>query len=235
MLKPILLAAGLLAIAACETGKPYGAGGGGGVNFATGSMLGASVSGEDLRALYPAFVTAIETGSAGEPVSWRGEAASGAVTPGAYMIGNLKADPRALLPLAAAISFSEPLETELGLYALTRNANVRSGPSTDARVLEQLPSGTGVDVVGKVAGKPWMLVAVSGAIRGYIHDSLMIKAPGAELELAGGPTRRAHMCRAFTQSLSVNGRTDRWDGVACDRGEGWRVEAPSENAPQRLY
>ena len=234
MLKRLLLAAGLLAAAACETGKPYGSTGGGGVNFTAGSMLGASVSADDMRALYPAFVTAIETGPAGEPVAWRGAGASGAVTPGAYMIGNLKPDPRALLPLAAALSFSETFETELGLYALTRNANVRSGPSTDAKALDQLPSGTGVDVVGKVSGKPWMLVAVDGAVRGYIHDSLMIRAPGAELTLAGGPTRRAHLCRAFKQSLSVGGRSDQWSGVACDRGDGWRVEAPDENAPQRL-
>lgn len=235
MMKRILLAAGLLAVAACETGKPYGAGGGGRVNFTEGSILGASLSSDDARALYPAFVTAIETGPSGEPVSWRGADASGAVTPGAYLIGNLKPDPKQLLPLSAALSFSEPFETELGLHALTRNANVRSGPSTDAKVIEQLPSGTGVDAVGKVSGKPWMLVAVDGAVRGYVHQSLMVKAPGTELELAGGPTRRAHLCRAFDQSLSVNGRSDRWSGVACDRGEGWRVEPKAENAPQRLY
>lgn len=231
----VLPALALLALAACETGRPYGAGGGGRVDFTEGSMLGASLSGADLQALYPAFVTAVESGASGQAVAWRGPSASGAVTPGAYLVGNLKPDPKTLLPLAAAVSFAEPMETELGLHALTRNANVRAGPSTDARVLEQLPSGTGVEAVGKVSGKPWLLVAVDGAIRGYVHESLTIKAPGTELDLAGGPVRRAHPCRAFDQTMTVGGRADRWSGAACDRGQGWRVEPKDPNAPQRLF
>ncbi|GAB4518195.1 MAG: hypothetical protein Kow00133_03060 [Amphiplicatus sp.] len=220
--------------AACETGSIYGSGGGG-VNFAVGSTLAGALSGRDVEALYPAFVSAMEAGETGNGVSWRGAEASGVVTPGRYLIGNLKSDPSEMLPLGAAVSLADPMEIELGLHALTSNANVRAGPSLEARVLEQLPAGTGVDVVGKVAGKPWMLVALDGQVRGYIHESLMIKAPGAELMLAGGPTRRPHPCRAFEQSLSVDGRTDRWSGVACDRGAGWRVEPAPENAPTRLF
>ncbi|MBB5518269.1 SH3 domain-containing protein [Amphiplicatus metriothermophilus] len=230
----IAAAFGMMSAAACETGSIYGSGGGG-VNFAVGSTLAASLSGRDVEALYPAFVSAMEAGRAGAPVAWRGPNASGEVTPGRYLVGNLRSDPQATLPLGAPISLADPMEIELGLHALTANSNVRAGPSLEARVLEQLPAGTGVDAVGKVAGKPWMLVALDGQIRGYIHESLMIKAPGAELMLAGGPMRRPHPCRAFEQTLSVGGRTDRWSGVACERGAGWRVEPAPENAPTRLF
>lgn len=230
----LLPVAGLVFLAGCEA-TPYGAVGGGRVSFIEGSSLADAVDGRARDALYPAFVTAIETGPAGEPVTWSSGASSGAVTPGAYLIGNLKPDPAALLPLSAALSFNDTFETEQGLYALKGDSNVRTGPSTDTKVLEQLPAGTAVDAVGKVSGKTWFLVAVGGEVRGYVHQSLLIKAPGTELDLAGGPTRRAHLCRGFSQSLSVNGRSDRWSGVACDRGEGWRLEPKDKNAPQRLY
>ena len=79
----------------------------------------------------------------------------------------------------------------MGLYVLTRNSNIRLGPGTDHKIAEVLPSGAGVDVVGRVVDKEWMLVASEGSIRGYVHQNLLIKAPGTELELAGGPNRRA--------------------------------------------
>ena len=234
-MRRMLFAAGALTLlAACES-TPYGAVGGGRVDLASGSMLAGALSPRARDALYAAFVTAVETGPAGAPVAWSEGGASGAVTPEGYFVGNLKPDPSDLLPLGAAISFADALETEQGLHAVKSNANVRSAPTTEAKALEQLPAGTPVDAVGRAAGKPWFLVSAGGAVRGYVHQSLLVKAPGTELDLAGGPTRRAHLCRAFSQTLSVDGRSDRWSGVACDRGQGWRVEPEDPRAPERLY
>jgi hypothetical protein len=202
--------------------------GGGSANYAAGSSLAREMSSRDEAVLARTFVQAVEEGAAGEGAVWSSGNFAGSVTPGAYLVANLKPDDRTMLPVAAPLTFNESYETELGMYALTGKANLRAGPSTGARVLGQLESGTGVDVVGKVSGKPWMLVAIDGEIRGYVHESLMIRAPGDDLTLAGGPTRRAKLCRAFEQRLTLFGRTERWSGVACkDDGE-WRLEGPAQ-------
>lgn len=219
-------AAAFLGAGCASTGPTFG---GGPVNYAAPSSLGAGLGRREVDALYATFTTAVERGPVGEPQVWSAGSYSGAVTPGAYLVGNLKPNPSVLLPVEGRLDLNEAYETDLGLHALTGKANLRAGPSLDAPVLAQLESGTGVDVIGKTVGKPWMLVAIDGVIRGYVHESLMIKAPGSELTLAGGPTRRAHFCRAYSQTLTLFGRTDRWQGVACDRGEGWRLEPGTAN------
>lgn len=230
-----IAAAAVLALAACSTTGPIG-GGGGGVDFALGSTLGASLTRADQRALGEAFGPALQSGAGGAAARWRGPGgAEGAITPGAYYFGNLRSDPRELIPLAGpALSFAFPLEIEQGEQVTTRNANVRSAPQQDAPVLEKLDAGVGVDAVGKVVGQPFYLVAARGKLRGYVHESLLTPAPGAEIALAGGPKRTPHPCRAFSQTLLVGGQSDKWSGFACDRGQGWRPEPRSQGAPAIL-
>ena len=226
----------LTLISACANNPSFGpVGGNSSVNYAASSDLGAALPGREAAALQTAFVDAMDNGSAGQKTSWRGKDASGAVTPGALKVGNLRYDPKQLLDFRPGLKLSRQFETDLGEFVLTRNSNVRYGPSTDDKAVEILPSGTGVDVVGKVIGAPWMLVAVDDTVIGFVYEDLMVRRPGTELELAGGPTRTPLLCREFTQSLTYAGRTDRWSGAACKGDGGWTVLAPDENAPTRLY
>lgn len=227
------LAACAMLAAGCGAGGPY-LGRADSVNFAADSAVGAELSSAEQSALATAFLAAM-TAPPGAAKSWRASAAAGAVTPGDYMIGNLKPDPRTLLPADPGLDLAYAFETELGLHALSGNANLRAGPSTAARVIDVLEGGTAVDAVGKTKGYPFYLIAVGGRVKGYAHESLMKKAPGTELELAGGPTRRAAPCRAFEQTLTRFGRSERWSGAACDRGEGWRLEPRDADAPRSLY
>ncbi|NWG91446.1 MAG: hypothetical protein HXY21_02915 [Parvularculaceae bacterium] len=205
------------------------------VNYASASALGAGLPPGEARSLAPAFVQAVEKGAVGERFDWRGVAASGWVKAREIRVGNLKADPNEAPPVAEGVDLSETYETEQGLYALTRNANVRLGPSTDFPTSEQLLSGTAVVVIGKVVGKPWMLSEVEGRVVGYIHESLMIKAPGTELDLVGGPRREAAHCRAYEQQLSYGGQSDLWAGVACKEGGRWVVKTPPAGEPAKLF
>ena len=217
------------ALSACET-IPFVGGdeADADVNYAAGSPLGAMLSDRDEIALENAFLAAIESS---EAQSWRGPRGAGAVTPAGWSLGNLKPDPTARIPAARPdLDLSPVMETDLGLYALTRNSNVRTGPGTEHAVAQTLPSGAGVDVVGKTVDGDWALVAADGAVRGYIYSKLMIKAPGTELELAGGPRRQAVLCREFVQRLSVRGERDQWQGAACREDGEWRL-APREVKP----
>ncbi|MEO0398036.1 MAG: SH3 domain-containing protein [Pseudomonadota bacterium] len=224
---------GLLALGACATGSGYA--GARGANYAAGSPLGAQLPKSEQRALETSFLQAVSRGAPGERYDWRGKESFGWVKAGAPVLGNVKADRSDRPPYPASLSVSDSLETELGLYALTKNANVRSGPSTDYPVLETLSSGDGVEVVGRVVGKRWMLVQKGDRIVGYVFEGLMIKAPGTELELAGGPTRKPLRCRVFEQRLSYGGRSDRWEGVACLERNAWVLQQRSANVPQYLY
>lgn len=230
------VSAALLAVSlagGCAT-SPYLGDAGPSQNYAEGSPLGLELSGRDRASLQSAFLAAMDGGE-GERFDWQGGAGFGWVKAGARRIGGLKPDPQDRPAYPAGLELDQPLETELGLFALTRNANVRQGPSTDHKVLRMLTAGDAIVGVGKTVGAPWVLSEHDGAVVGYIHDSLMIKAPGTELELAGGPTRRPLACRDFEQRISVGGRSDRWEGVACLENGRWTLQAPPENAPVRLF
>jgi len=222
-MKLTIISLGALALGSCAS-LPMGSLGGESVNFASGSALSYRLAGADREALEAAFLRAMDEGAVEH---WRGRRASGAVTPEGYALANLLEHPAARIALARPeIDLHQIVETELGLYALTRNANVRLGPGTHYPIAEEMRSGDGVDVVGRVTDKPWMLVAVAGAVRGYIHANLMRKAPGTELELAGGPHRRPVLCRGFSQTMTVRGASDAWSGAACKMQTGWRIAAP---------
>jgi hypothetical protein len=225
-----MLAVGAALLASCAS-LPYlgddAATGGG--DFAEGSRLAGDLNGKDRDALRTAFLSAMESGA---PQRWRGGHAVGEVWPESYSIANLRADPAARVPAARGdLNLASTLETELGLHVLTRNSNVRIGPGTEHAIAEVLPSGAGVDVVGKTAGDDWMLIAADGVIRGYVYENLMIKAPGTELELAGGPRREARLCREFRQTVRRYSENDEWTGAACRTGAGWRL-APQERSDE---
>ena len=204
------------------------------VNYASGSILGTKLPEKDQRDLQPVFTQAITNGANGERYDWQGPASFGWVKAKENLLGNLRPNEADRLPYPKGLDLSFNLETEKGLYVLTRNANVRLGPSTDYGVITQLESGTGLDIIGQVENGEWMLAAVNDRIVGYIFAGLMIKAPGTELELAGGPTRKPVACRSFEQRISFQGRSDRWNGVACFEGDEWVLTARPANEPVLL-
>lgn len=192
-------------------------------NYAAGSLLGGELSRSDQAGLARVFEQAVSAGAIGERFDWSGSESFGWVMAGAKVLGDLKPMPASWPEYPAGLHLDESFETEQGLHALTRNANARLGPSTDFPVNQTLEAGVGIVAVGKTVGKPWILAEVDGRIVGYIHESLAIKAPGTELDLAGGPRRRPLECRRWEQRISVRGRSDRWEGVACAAGGRWKL------------
>ena len=216
-----------LALSACSTLPSGGLGGSSHPNYAAGSALGSQLEGRARNQLGDQFLAAMDAQS-GTTHSWRAKGARGVVIPRAHTVSNLKADPYQTLSAPRTLNVDHVVETEQGPYVLTRNSNVRTGPSTNYRALETIDSGTGVEVVGLVIGQPWMLIAVDNQVRGYVHKNLMRKAPGTDLLLAGGPRRRPAKCRRFTQRLEAYGQRDEWHGEACFDGS-WKLvpRAPS--------
>ena len=141
----------------------------GDLSYASGSPVDGRLSGAEHDALAEAFVRAMNEGA---PAQWRGKRAAGVVMPGAYALANLKGDPNFRIPSARAdLDLVHVMETDLGPHVLTRNSNIRTGPGTENMITEVLPSGSGVDVVGRIDGKGWMLIAVNGEVRGYVFET----------------------------------------------------------------
>lgn len=232
---PALIMMGAVWLGACSSMGSLDPFSGDEVNFASGSPVADMLNNADKQALAAAVRQAMDTGTA---QSWRGRRAVGAVTPGGYAIANLKADPAMRIDAARGdFDLAHVVETDLGLYVLTRNSNIRTGPGTNNKAAEVLPSGSGVDVVGRVRDKNWMLVSANGSVRGYVFGDLLIKAPGSELELAGGPMRKPILCRKFIQRINIYSERHEWEGAACNDGTGWRPAReplPDENAPEEL-
>ncbi|MGF1545380.1 MAG: SH3 domain-containing protein [Parvularculaceae bacterium] len=231
------LAALALAAAGCASDGPAARAS---VNYAAGSALGAALGEADSAARTPVFVAAREAGAAGERFEWRGVDGFGWVRPGPLRLGGVAPNPDDRPVLTEGVRLDVALEPASGPHALTRNANVRGGPSTDDRILDTLSSGDGVDVLARVSAAPWRLVAREGVVVGYIHENLMTRAPGTEdeagLGLAGAPALSPRGCRSFEQRVYLSGRTDRWDGVACkDAAGAWSVAPRPEGAPTRLF
>ena len=201
-------------------------------NYAEGQIVDNQLSGADRAALERAVNAALQTGAS---QSWSGKRATGAVTVGTYSIAGLEGDPYGRTPAARGdLILTHAVETDLGQYVLTRNTNVRIGPGTDNKIAEVLDSGSGVDVVGRVTDRNWMLIAVNGTVRGYVFGDLLIKAPGTELELAGGPVRRLLPCRELSHRVNVYSTREEWDGAACNEGLGWTPAPRGRNRPSNL-
>lgn len=229
----IAVAAGLLG--ACETLSGIEGLGGGGQNYAAGQPLGERLNGGDREALSAAFVAAMDGDG---QQNWRGRRANGAVIGAGYALAGLRADPDTRLDAARGdLDLAVRVETELGGHVLTRNSNIRIAPDPKAKIAEVLPAGSGVDVVGGVKGRNWRLVAVDNVVRGYVYGDLLVKAPGTELELAGGPVRKPVLCRKFRQRIVAGGERAEWEGAACNDGTGWRLArepGADESAPEML-
>ncbi len=53
------------------------------------------------------------------------------------------------------------------------NVNLRAGPSTNTAVIGSLSKGEVVHAIGKVRGRPWVMIGKNDIAMGYVHDSLV--------------------------------------------------------------
>jgi uncharacterized protein YgiM (DUF1202 family) len=76
---------------------------------------------------------------------------------------------------APATRAPQPVYTSPSGQTLTalRNANVRSGPSTDTAIVGRLPQGSTVRRLGEAANGGWLLVDIDGRRTGYVYAPLL--------------------------------------------------------------
>ena len=77
---------------------------------------------------------------------------------------------------------------EKGTFLVTKRANVRVGPMTDSKKLEELKSGEEVQVVGRAKkGAGWMAIQKNGTDYGFVYEPILLpKIDGSLKESISG-------------------------------------------------
>lgn len=139
--------------------------------------------------------------------------------------------------LKAKVQDVPPLDFIGAPYAATGKVNVRGGPGTDYVVVDNLARSQRVEVVGKVRGKPWYLIAQNGVGSGFVHQSLLRPlrdaAPepmltGVSALLTPGVEQKDvsanRTCRVIEQEVRLaSGEVLTEEVRACNGPNGWEI------------
>lgn len=104
------------------------------------------------------------------------------------------------LPLIVSVLGHDVLPKK-GLFEVTKDVNVRSGPGTEFERASNLKAGDRVRAVGKTEDGEWTAVSKDGATLGFIHTALLMTVVDGKL------------AEPFYGSFMS---TDKVGGVACD-------------------
>lgn len=145
-----------------------------------------SIKGSNAASDYQAYLDTFPAGCYAALARIRAKAAPGPA-PGPGPSASPVPPPPPPAPRPPAAVEIEPQNRE---SFITRTANVREAPSTDADKVETLAPGTGVTVTGKVRGADWFRVARDGRDIGYVFGPLLAEfgepaRPGQPLPQVG--------------------------------------------------
>ena len=164
---------------------------GGALGAAAGSALGCKLQKNDQAKAETAMEDAL---AKGENQTWKSDetGASGKVevTDGATASG------LANLKLARGVDPADGYAKVGKAYVSTTNANVRSAPNLNGKLVGRLATGARVWVPASVEGAPWYLISDNGVGQGYVSNALL---KPATVQTA------ANSCKIVKQTIDVPG------------------------------
>ena len=124
------------------------------------------------------------------------------------------------LRFAKGVEPASAYESASGLYTAPKTVNIRARPTTSAPVVGKLNGGQSFDALARVSGTPWLLAGRNGQAIGYVSDTVVRPAGGAQY--AGGNS----VCRTFEQTIRTsNGAPETSRHTACKGADGqWVVQ-----------
>jgi uncharacterized protein YgiM (DUF1202 family) len=181
---------------------------GGVLGAAGGSILGCKLQKNDRAKAERALENAVATN---QSQSWENPetGASGRVEVGQVASGAALSD----IKFANGVEPAGGYDRVNGAFVSTTSANIRSAPTTDAKIIGKLASGQNVWVPASVSGSPWMLISSGGVGQGYVSSALLKRAA---INTAAG-------CKSIRQTVSTaNGTTESENLQACkDKNGQW--------------
>lgn len=219
------------------------------IAVAVGTAAGAWLAGELFDALSEedkqyAMNAVHETATTGESITWR--------NPNTNVSGTTKVKETTFtnasvnLPvLKDRVQEVPPLDLVGEDFRARSGSNVRGGPGTDYVVVDSLASGETVEVVGRVKGTNWVMIAQNGMGSGFVREDLLAPAPvqtaeqkaevirhraaAQERALTAGIVQEVSVqstseCREVETEVNLDDGTTRTETVKACRGpNGWQV------------
>lgn len=117
-------------------------------------------------------------------------------------------------------------------YETKNGVNVRSGPSTEYKVVGDLEVGDVVSVVGKVKDSNWYMISQGGVGSGFVSEDFLIAAPTAvasntekpEGDLEEVETNVSQTCKTIEQSVTLDDGSTKIETIkACQGPNGWEI------------
>ena len=154
---------------------------GGAIGAFAGRAIGQMLDEQDQVAMQNKSAYALANARDGEQINWRSDrtGAQAVLTPTATR----KENRSMTLVRDQRVSIAPNLELIGEPYAVKSNANVRSGPSTDYTIVNNVRGGSTVGVVGKVRGQDWYLVSRDRVSIGYVYGSLLTRSTNVAYQL----------------------------------------------------
>ena len=209
------------------------------VGVAVGVAAGAFIASEISRTMNEdqkrhTTRSTVHTVATGDTSSWS-DPASG--TKGSVRVVSTEEKPeKVTIPvLKEKVATVPPLDFIGESYRIKANLNVRGGPGTDYEKVGSYPSGSVVNVVGKVKDGPWYFISEDGVGSGFIFADLaepsgasivgeLPQAP-AETETFDVDVAENRLCRTIEQSVTQpDGSTATELMTACKGANGWEIQ-----------
>lgn len=177
------LGTGLGAVVGGLAGSTFGSGSGrivavvagAAVGAFVGNRIGAMLDEQDRAAVDAKAKEALLSQPDNAPVNWTSERSGATAT---IIPENTRTESRKVNVVRdAKVAPAGQLDLIGARYRAKTNANIRLAPSQDADKVQTLPTGAPIWAVGKVAGKPWIMVAQKGKSVGYISADLIEPEP----------------------------------------------------------
>lgn len=139
---------------------------------AIGWQIGKHLNEQDRLAMQAEAAKVLDTASDGEGSQWSNPE-TGASANIVVRDTRTETKPVEMLKIKQ-VQKPEKLELIGETYATSkRGVRVRSGPSTSTDIMGALKAGDTYTAVGKVVGKPWLMVAKNNITIGYVHEALI--------------------------------------------------------------
>nr|WP_320009465.1 glycine zipper domain-containing protein [uncultured Desulfobulbus sp.] len=129
-----------------------------------------------------------------------------------------------------------PLDLISEKYKVVKTSKLLGGPSSEYKAVGRLNAGQQIDVIGKVQGKPWFMVANNHVGSGFvdahsltpIHTNSEISEQTATSvpsdQIIEKNIEANHTCRTVQQVIVLSDGTQKTEEItACNSPEGWKI------------
>lgn len=190
--------------------------------------FGKMLSGGDLETQESSVMSTIFTG---QPAVWS-NSDSGASGESKVIKEKTKTKKKKVVVLQDSVDTVPELDLIGENYRAAAGTNIRSGPSTDYKVVGALASGSVVNVVGQVSGQDWFMISQGGVATGYVFKNLLQPAADADATVTGTPegtvaevkTKTTQTCKTIEQSVTgADGKVKKEKIKACQGPNGWEI------------